>query len=69
MTKKIVLDAGHGLGTYGKQDPDGIKEWTYNQKVLKAVQKHLIDKYEGFEILRTDDPTGKREVPLKERTV
>jgi len=68
MTKLIALDAGHGLFTYGKQDPDGIKEWQYNDKVLRAVVKHINDHYTGFKIMRLDDPTGKVDVPLMTRT-
>ena len=37
MAKKIALDAGHGLYTAGKQTPDGIKEWTLNDKVRDKV--------------------------------
>ena len=36
-TVKIALDAGHGLNTPGKQTPDGIKEWTLNDKVRDKV--------------------------------
>ena len=36
-TKLIALDAGHGLKTAGKQTPDGIKEWTLNDKVRDKV--------------------------------
>lgn len=43
MTKKIALDAGHGLKTYGKQTPDGIKEWTLNDKVRDKVVNLLKD--------------------------
>ena len=41
MTVKIGLDAGHGLTTSGKQTPDGIKEWTLNDKVRDKVVKIL----------------------------
>lgn len=42
MGKKIIaLDAGHGLKTYGKQTPDGIKEWTLNDKVRDKVVSML----------------------------
>lgn len=68
MTKIIALDAGHGLFTYGKQDPNGIKEWQYNDKVLRAVVRHLDAHYSGFKIVRLDDPTGKVDVPLMTRT-
>ena len=43
MTKKIALDAGHGLRTFGKQTPDGIKEWTLNNKVRDKVVSLLKD--------------------------
>lgn len=40
-TKIIALDAGHGLRTSGKQTPDGIKEWTLNDKVRDKVVAFL----------------------------
>ena len=40
---KIGLDAGHGLKTSGKQTPDGIKEWTLNDKVRDKVVEKLKD--------------------------
>ena len=40
---KIGLDAGHGLNTAGKQTPDGIKEWTLNDKVRDKVVEKLKD--------------------------
>lgn len=42
-TKVIALDAGHGLKTSGKQTPDGIKEWTLNDKVRDKVVAMLKD--------------------------
>ena len=42
-TKIIALDAGHGLKTPGKQTPDGIKEWTLNDKVRDKVVEMLKD--------------------------
>lgn len=42
-TKVIALDAGHGLKTPGKQTPDGIKEWTLNDKVRDKVVDMLKD--------------------------
>lgn len=38
----VALDAGHGLTTSGKQTPDGIKEWTLNDKVRDYVVQFLI---------------------------
>ncbi|ARK26024.1 hypothetical protein SporoP37_15975 [Sporosarcina sp. P37] len=64
---KIALDAGHGLYTPGKRSPDDEREWSFNSKVLIACQAEL-QKYEGVEILRLDDPTGKTDVPLRTRT-
>ena len=43
MAKVIALDAGHGLYTSGKQTPDGIKEWTLNDKVRDKVIVFLKD--------------------------
>lgn len=39
--KVVALDAGHGLKTAGKQTPDGIKEWTLNDKVRDKVVEML----------------------------
>lgn len=64
---KIVLDAGHGVLTPGKQTPDGEKEWMFNNEVLLAAQAKL-EMYDKVELLRVDDPTGKTDVPLKMRT-
>jgi len=65
--KKIVIDAGHGLNTPGKRTPDDEREWSFNNKVaLAAIAK--LNRYEGVQILRVDDPTGKTDVPLKTRT-
>jgi N-acetylmuramoyl-L-alanine amidase len=65
----LVLDAGHaGYGvTKGKRTPDGEYEWDFNNKQLLACQRYLSN-YEGINILRVDDPAGKRDVPLEERT-
>jgi len=67
MSFKIAYDAGHGLNTPGKQTPDGEKEWSFSNKVVLAFEKEMQN-YENVELLRTDDPTGKIDVPLKTRT-
>ena len=68
MTKiKLGVDAGHGLNTAGKRTPDGEREWTFNDAVLRAFIAEL-SLYEGVEIKRFDDPTGKTDVPLQTRT-
>lgn len=46
MSKFIALDAGHGLNTSGKQTPDGIKEWTLNDKVRDKV----VEKLNGYDV-------------------
>lgn len=63
--KKIGLDAGHGLNTAGKQTPDGIKEWTLNDKVRDKVVKILSD-YE-VEIINTDEDEGNTDESLSYR--
>lgn len=53
---KIGLDAGHGLKTSGKQTPNGIKEWTLNDKVRDNIIKILAD-YD-CEIVNVDNNEG-----------
>lgn len=69
MAKVLVLDAGHGLNTSGKQTMNGskgvIKEWTLNSNVCNKIQAILKD-YD-VTIHRTDDTTGKTDISLTER--
>lgn len=65
MAVKIGIDAGHGLKTSGKQTPDGIKEWTLNDKVRDKVVAFLSD-YE-CEIIHTDNNEGKTDESLASR--
>ncbi|MGE6488532.1 N-acetylmuramoyl-L-alanine amidase family protein [Paenisporosarcina sp. NPDC076898] len=65
--KKVTWSAGHGLTTPGKQTPDGQKEWTFNDKVVRAGMAFLAQ-FEGVVQLRLDDPSGKLDIPLKERS-
>ena len=67
MTFKVAIDAGHGINTSGKRTPDGEREWTFNDKVADSVWNELRT-YEGVDLMRTDDTTGKTDVPLKDRT-
>lgn len=69
MSFKIAGCAGHGgFGvTPGKRTPDGEYEWNFNNKVILAFEEAL-KQYEGVEFLRTDDRTGRTDVPLKART-
>ena len=72
MTKILALDAGHGINTAGKRclkslDKNETREWTLNNRVANYVED-LLKEYEGYQLLRVDDRTGKRDVPLSERT-
>lgn len=66
MSKKIALDAGHGLNTSGKQTPDGIKEWSLNDKVRDKVVAFLSE-YD-CEIIHTDNNEGNTDESLSART-
>ena len=68
---KIALDAGHGINTPGKRclksiDPKQTREWTLNDRICDKVQNYL-SAYEGYELLRVDDTTGKKDVALATR--
>jgi flagellum-specific peptidoglycan hydrolase FlgJ len=63
--KKIALDCGHGLKTAGKQTPDGIKEWTLNDKVRDKVVENLKD-YD-VEFVFTDNNEGNTDEGLTAR--
>ncbi|HEX5519566.1 MAG TPA: N-acetylmuramoyl-L-alanine amidase [Candidatus Nitrosocosmicus sp.] len=65
----VALEGGHaGFGvTPGKRTPAGEYEWDFNNKVVLAAIKYL-NEYENVKIIRLDDPTGRRDIPLKERT-
>jgi N-acetylmuramoyl-L-alanine amidase len=69
MSKILVLDAGHGLNTAGKETYKGskgiIKEWTMNDAVCRKIQSILKDF--DVTIYRTDDTTGKTDILLSER--
>lgn len=71
MTEDIKVGAEGGHGGYGvtpgKRTPDGEYEWDFNNIVVSSFLKEL-SLYEGVVTKRFDDPTGKRDVPLKERT-
>src|SRR5690625_3062872 len=67
MTKVIAIDAGHGLNTAGKRTPDGEREWSFNSVVAQSIIDNLRN-YKGVRTVRLDDPSGKRDVPLRERT-
>lgn len=64
---KIGLDAGHGLKTAGKQTPDGIKEWTLNDKV-RDKEVAILKDYE-VDIICTDNDEGNVDESLTSRRV
>lgn len=72
-TFKLVISAGHYLGTPGKRcdksiDPNETREWWLNDRIADKLEKILAE-YDGIEILRVDDTTGKKNVTLDERVI
>lgn len=71
MSFKIAYGAGHCLNTPGKRlpkelDKNQTREWTLNDRVARYFAE-AAKQYEGVELLRLDDPTGKSETDLDER--
>lgn len=69
---KIALNAGHGLHTLGKRcsktlDPNCTREWTLNSRVCNKIEAKL-KAYDGYELIRLDDITGKKDIALRTRT-
>lgn len=67
----VAADAGHYMGTPGKRcmkkyDPNETREWVLNDRVARAFQERAAA-YEGFIVVRVDDPTGRTETTLQER--
>ena len=59
----VALNAGHYLGTSGKNcpkslDPNMTKEWVLNNRVVTKMQQ-LLSPYKEINVLRVDDPTGR----------
>lgn len=63
---KVILDAGHGLGTRGKETPDGMKEFEFNAEVAE-IAKGMLAEYQNVQVHFTHDPTGKTDVSLDKR--
>lgn len=68
---KLVLDGGHGKNTAGRRckkslDPKQTREWVLNSRIVEKVLK-LLEGYTGYEVLRVDDPAGKKDVSLYTR--
>lgn len=65
---KIMLDAGHGLHTPGKQTPGGsMHEWEFNAATAQYVKDILVN-YEKVEVLFAHDPSGQVDIALQKRT-
>lgn len=69
---KLALNAGHGYNTSGKRclkalDPNETREWSLNSRICNKIQEKL-KAYNGIEVLRLDDTTGKTDVALSART-
>ena len=68
---KIALNAGHYYGTPGKRclntiDPAETREWTLNSRICEKVERKLQG-YDGYELLRIDDRTGKSDITIADR--
>ena len=69
---KIALNAGHGMNTAGKRclkslDPNETKEWYLNSRICNKIEDKL-KAYDGYELIRLDDTTGKTDIKLETRT-
>lgn len=72
MAFKIAYCAGHYLGTPGKRVPKYLdakqtKEWALNDRVADYFLRAALE-YDGVEVMRTDDSTGKTHISVKNRT-
>lgn len=68
---KIAMTAGHHKYTAGKRcskslDPNETREWVLNDRIVDKVQE-LLTGYIGYELIRTDDTTGEKDVSLADR--
>lgn len=73
MAFKIALTAGHYMETPGKRclkslDQKETREWWLNDRIADKVEKLLAANYTGYELLRTDDTTGKARITIEQRT-
>lgn len=72
MAFKLALSAGHYLYTAGKRcsksiDPNETREWWLNDRIADRIEV-LLSEYDGIEVLRLDDTTGKKDVTLRQRS-
>lgn len=71
MALKIAYCAGHYIGTAGKRlpkelDKNETREWVLNDRVADAFAEAAAE-YEGVQLYRTDDCTGKTFVDIPQR--
>lgn len=69
---QIAYCAGHCLQTPGKRlpaalDPGQTREWVLNDRVARHFQEAAAA-YSEVVLLRTDDPTGSTDIPIRQRT-
>lgn len=72
MAFKIALTAGHYKYTAGRRclkkfDKNQTREWALNDRIADKIEK-LLEQYEGYTLLRTDDTTGEKKIGLTSRT-
>ena len=68
---KIALSAGHGLNTLGNRclktlDRNETREWQLNARVCQRVET-MLKEYTGYELIRTDDISGQKDITLLSR--
>ncbi len=68
---KIALNAGHYIDEPGKRclksiDPAETREWVLNDRICDKVEDGLKN-YEGYELLRIDDTTGRQNLTISRR--
>lgn len=72
MAFKLAITAGHYYYTSGKRclkslDPNETREWVLNDRIVDKIEKKLKD-YNGIEVKRLDDTTGKTGIDLATRS-
>lgn len=65
MINSIVIDAGHGMCTSGKQTLDGQKEWELNSRIATLLCAMLTAS--GIRVYRADDISGATDIKLDKR--
>lgn len=68
---KIAYGAGHYLGTAGRRIPESLdprqtREWQLNDRIARFFAE-AAQQYRDVELLRVDDPTGKRAISVENR--